>query len=112
MITKEFHSEIMTDVDKFNQFLADYTEIILQRVLIELPNIVLHHIQETQKVSKLREKFYKENPELVKQTSLVQQTANSIHSKNLDWKIEKVFNETAIKAKDILNKENSNAQGF
>ena len=112
MITKEFHSEIMTDVSKFNQFLSDYTEIILQRVILEIPKMVLHHMQETQKIGKLREEFYKKNPSLIKHDKIVQQTANSLHAKHLDWSIEKVFDETAIKATDIFNKEKSNDQGF
>lgn len=112
MITKEFHEQMITDVDKFNQFIKEYTEVILQRVILEVPNMVLYHIQETQKTEKLKEEFYNDNPGLRDQPSLVVQSVNAVTSQHPEWDRRQVYKEAGLKANKILSMEKSNGQGF
>lgn len=108
MITKEYHEEIITDVHKFNLFMKEYTEILIRRVYLEVPEMVIKHIQTAHRVTKLKETLYKDNPELVAHKELVMQTANTIQGEHPDWEMEELFNEAILKVKEKLMQEVDN----
>jgi len=112
MITKEKHEQIITDVDSFNQFVSDLTETIMQRVIVEIPLMVVYHIKEVQKNEKLRKDFFSENPSLKNNPEIITQALNSIITQHPDWDREKVYKETAIKANQLIEMEKTNGQGF
>jgi hypothetical protein len=113
MITKNQHEELIVDYEKFNQFLELYTEQILQRVYLEVPSLLLAHIEEITKTKKLRDKFYEKYDDLKDHQQLLGQTVNSLQIKNPSWTKEKLFDEAGKLTRQLLSEEtNSNGQGF
>lgn len=110
-LTKEKHEEVIFDVEIFNEFLEEFVEAILQRVLLEIPNIVIHQIREVNEITRLRRQFFKDNPELIGKEGVLIQAVNKVASDNPAWSREKVYNEAALKAKEILKWEKENVQG-
>ena len=107
-LTKEQHEELVTDVDKFNEFVYDLTEHIMQRVLLEIPALVSYHVREVSKTRTLREKFYKDNPELKGKESLIIQAVNGISSNHPEMSREEVYREAGKEAKKLLKMETAN----
>lgn len=112
MFTKDQHEAIITDVDKFNQFIKDYTEIIMQRVMLDIPNMVLYHIKDIKEVEKLREKFYKDYPNLKDHKNILSKVVTRIAHDNPDWDRSKVFDTAGKECNRLLTMEKSNEQGF
>jgi hypothetical protein len=112
MITKEQHEEIITDVDSFNRFVSDLIETVMQRVIVEIPNMVMYHIKEVQNNEKLRKEFYDNNPKLKNNPEIITQALSSIVTQHPDWNREKVYKETAVKANQLIEMESTNGQGF
>ena len=102
--------DMLGNLDKFNAFLGLFAEHITRKVLLDIPAIVLYHVQNEQSYSKIKNKFFTDNPELVNFKPIVGQFLNSIVSEHPDWTIEKVFTEAGIKAKEkiklLLEKKN------
>jgi hypothetical protein len=112
MISKEYHEQIVTDYEKFNAFLKDYTEHIIQRVMLDIPHLVFHHIKEIQDMNKLRDKFFSDYPDLKDKAKYVNIAINKILQDHPDWDKARVFKEAGIEAKTIIMKENNNGQGI
>ena len=104
-LTKEQHENLITDVDKFNKFLDDFTEHIMQRVMLEIPALVSYHVREVSRIKTLREKFYQANPELKGKESLIIQAVNGISSKHPEMSREEVYREAGKEAKRLLKME-------
>ena len=107
-LTSDMHEDIITDVDKFNEFLYDLTNDILERVLLEIPALVSYHVQEVSKIRALRDKFYKDYPELKGKEGLIIQSVNKISSDNPAMPREEVYKKAGDLAKRILETENNN----
>lgn len=112
MITKEEHEELITDYNKFNSFLKLLTEQLIQRVYLEVPELVLFHIRQTKELKKLRDEFYKNYSDLKDHQQLLGQTVNSLQIKNPSWTREKLYDEAGKLARKLLLEENVNGQGF
>ena len=100
--TNEELWEILGTVEKFNTFLSNYTEFIARKVMLAVPALVIHHIKNEQSYNLIRDKFFKDNPELVEYKSVVAQELNKIAANHADWDIEKVFTQAGIEAKKII----------
>lgn len=94
--------EILGSVKNFNIFVANLTENILRNVMINIPALVIHHIKNEQSYKVIKEKFFKDNPELVEHTPIIAQQINLVAAEHPDWSIEEVFVETGIRSKEIL----------
>jgi hypothetical protein len=112
MISKEHHEQIITDYEKFNDFLKSYTEHIIQRVMLDIPHLVLHHVKEIQEMNKLRKKFFSDYPELKDKAKYVNIAVSRILQDRPDLDKAKVFEEAGPMARDIINKEKNNGQGI
>lgn len=96
--------EILGSIKKFNAFLANHDELLLQRVLLAVPALVIHHIKNEISYAKIKDKFFIANPELKAYEYLVAQKLNLVASEHSDWDINKVFNQAGIEAKKEIRK--------
>ena len=83
--------ELFDDVDKFNFFISDLEEKIIQRVILLIPQIVVKHIQDENKYAKILNKFYSENPKLAREKVIVGRLINKIVNEDPGIEIEEVF---------------------
>ena len=100
--TNEELWEVLGSLDKFNEFLGEYTEFICRKVMLAVPALVIHHIKNELNYKRIKDKFFDDNPELVKYEPVVAQQLNIVAAENPGWSIEKVFNRSGIEAKKII----------
>jgi len=100
--TEEELWEILGSLEKFNSFLADFTEAITRKVLISVPALVIHHIKNEHSYNKIKDTFFTANPELLAYQPVVAQQLNIVAAEHSDWDINKVFVEAGITAKKII----------
>ena len=113
MITKEQHEEIVTDYNKFNAFMVAYTESIIQRVFLEIPDLILIHIKTIQDTKKARDKFYSNYPELKDKQEHLGKVINKLRIENASWNMDKLYNEAGKVTKQLLSEEAKiNGQGI
>ena len=113
MITKEQHEKIITDYDEFNKFMLEYTESIIQRVFLEVPQMVMLHMESIQSMKKLRDKFYNDFPDLKDHQLLLGKTVNRLSTEHPEWDKQKLFTAAGEKVQELLKEgEEINAQGF
>lgn len=80
-------------------------EIILEaqeRVLRSVPELVMIHLLRQKNISGMVERFFKEHKEFKGSKVAVATILNKVSSENPGWTIEQCLNETARKAKKIL----------
>ena len=113
MITKEQYEELITDYEKFNSFLNIFAEQLIQRVYLEVPELVMFHIKNVKETKKLRDKFYEKFEDLKECPQLLAKTVNALRVKNPDWEKEKLYEEAGQLTRKLrLEKDKTNAQGF
>lgn len=94
--------EILGDVEKFNSFLMNFRESIVRQAMLAVPALVIHHIKNEHSYNEIKNKFFDDNPELIKYKSIVANHLNVIASNHSNWSIEKVFTNAGIKAKKTI----------
>ncbi len=113
--TDEELYEILGSVKNFNIFISNLTEHILRKVMISVPDLVIHHIKNEQSYKIIKEKFFTDNPELVNYKPVVAQCLNEVAAEHPDWGIEQVFVESGIRSKKtirtFLAEEKKNGEG-
>lgn len=94
--------EIIGSVKSFNNFLESFK----QEILLSIPDIVIHHIQNQHKYKKIVDSFYEKYPDLEKDKVLVGSLANKIASENPAMSFEDVFKKAGLKARAVLRGQN------
>lgn len=113
MITKEQHEELILDYEKFNSFLNTFTEQLIQRIYLEVPELVMFHIKGIKETKKLRDEFYKKYEDLKEQPQLLAKTVNALRVKNPEWAKERLYEEAGqLTRKLLLERNKTNDQGF
>lgn len=72
------------------------------QTLRTIPEMVLGYITRHTAMNRMVDEFYQENPDLSNVKQTVAAVANDIHSKNPDWAVDKVFQETAEQTRKLL----------
>ena len=111
-LTKERHEEIVLDYEKFNEFLSNFTEHLMQRVMMEIPNLVLWHIKDIKNMENIRKKFSETHGELLKHPELLTQCVNTVAAKHPEYDKEKIYEIAGRKAEEILKEEKAHGQGI
>ena len=96
--------EVLGTLEKFNKFTSDLTEQILQKVLLAVPALVIHHIKNEHSYNKLKDSFFLANPELINFKPVVAQQLNIVAAENPGWSIDQVFTQAGIKSKQVIRK--------
>ena len=96
--------EVLGSLEKFNEFLGEYTEFISRKIMLAVPALVIHHIKNEQNYTRIKDKFFVDNPELVNYKPVVAQQLNIIASENPGWSVEKIFEQSGIEAKKIIKR--------
>lgn len=113
MITKEQHEELILDYEKFNSFLNTFTEQLIQRIYLEVPELVMFHIKGIKETKKLRDEFYKKYEDLKEHPQLLAKTVNALRVKNPEWAKEKLYEEAGQLTRKLISERNkTNGQGF
>jgi len=76
--------------------------LIFEKVLLSIPEIVTGHISRQATIGKLVGDFYDANKDLVSVKRTVGAVANNLHAENPDWKVDEVFNKAAEKTREVL----------
>lgn len=103
--------EILGDKDKFNAFMRGVASTIVEQsgvgvsedVLRAIPDIVKLQVTQFATLSKMTEDFYKENQDLAGQKQFVGMVSQELGSKNPDWELKKLFEETAKESRKRLS---------
>lgn len=103
----ELHmDDISADPDLFNQVMHKLEKRIIENTakttMLNIPNLVIHHIKQQKAVNTSVEQFYAENTDLAEVKSTVGHVANIVASEHPDWDINQVFKETAVKTRKLL----------
>lgn len=77
-------------------------EEAVTRVITQIPNIVIRYIQQHNALQKATTEFYESNSDLAQARKTVGAFANEVSSEHPDWTLEKVLDETAIRARKAL----------
>lgn len=87
---------------------------ILEHVYLKIPEMVTTYTSEYKGIKELREKFYKENSDLVNHSYLVSTTINRLVAENPEWDIAtQVLQEAARQVRESLSKVNQESpKGF
>jgi len=100
--TNEELCEVLGSVEKFNDYMSNYTEGILQKVMLAVPALVIHHIKNEHLYNKLRDDFFTSNPELEEYKPLLAQQLNIVAAEHPDWGIKEIFTESGIITKQLI----------
>jgi hypothetical protein len=102
--------ELLEDPAKLNLVLARVAQaaqdqavnLASQQTLRSIPELVIGYITRHTAMNRLVDEFYKENTDLASVKQTVAAVANTVHSENPDWTLEKVFGETADRTRKLL----------
>ena len=100
--TEEELWEILGSLDKFNSYIEKIVNHTLQQCMLSVPAIVIHHIKNEQDYNRIKHDFFRNNPELEKYKPTVGKQLQILSAANPSWSVEKVFQETGLRAKDII----------
>ncbi len=67
----------------------------VEQAMKDTPEVVGKYVNRQAVITKMKEKFYEDNPNLVEIKPYVAQVANTVSAKNSDWTMEQVLTETA-----------------
>ena len=95
--------QIMSSPEAFNKLFGQVAQHITQRVLQGLPDLVGKLAQQQFALQQTVAQFYRDNPELEPHRDIVKAIATMVAGNHPDWDIQKVLEETAIIAKQMLN---------
>lgn len=73
-----------------------------ERVLRQVPELVVGYVSRHTAMTNMVNDFYKENPDLTNVKQTVAAVANDLHAKNPDWDADKIFQETAGETRKLL----------
>ncbi len=86
----------------FNKIHSTAAKAALERAYAAIPNIVRASVNQQAAITRTVNDFYAANPELTEYKSTVAAIFEGILGKNPDWKLDKVFEETAKEARKKL----------
>jgi len=96
--------DMLGSLEKFNQFLVVLEENILRKNMLAVPALVIHHLKNEISYNKIKEDFFKKNPELIPHKPVFAQQLNIVAAEHVDWSIEQVFTQAGIESKVIIKK--------
>lgn len=82
----------------------------VQQTLQSVPGLVVNYVKRHSEIKTLVDDFYDANPDLKGFKKTVGAVANELHSKNPDWDMQKVFEESAKEARKTLGLKAAAAQ--
>ena len=103
--------EILGTRDKFNDYINLVVDLTCRKIMLAVPALVIHHIKNEQAYMKIKDNFFKLNPELINHQEILGQTLNEVSSEHSDYEIEKIFHLAGIEVKKKIRdlEENKNA---
>jgi len=110
--TEEELYAIIGDLNKFNSFINSLIEYTTRKVMLAIPALVIHHIKNEHTYNKIKDDFFKKNPELIPYKPVFAQQLNMVAAEHSDWSIEQVFTQAGIESKVKIKKllEDKNAK--
>ncbi len=100
--SQEEYEEMITDYDKFNAYIDGVVEVTVQRCMLAIPQLVIHHIKSEKDYAEAKDKFFTANPELLKHQQVVRQEITKVVNNHIDWDINQVFTQAGIQAKEVI----------
>jgi hypothetical protein len=102
--------DLLEDPEKLNSVLGrvyqaaqeQSVNLATQQALRSVPELVVGYITRHTAMNRMVDDFYKEHPDLVNVKQTVAAVANTVHSENSDWSVDKVFSETAKRTRKLL----------
>jgi hypothetical protein len=98
--------DILDSPDAFNRVMGtafeNFGNVMMKKFLMSIPKVVMQQVRHQSVVQKAVNAFYEENDDLLPYRKLVGATVNEVVSENPDWKMDKVFEESAIRSRKAL----------
>jgi len=98
--------DIAADRNTFNKVMSMIEKRVIekasQKTLMDIPQVVLHHIKQQQMINKVVDRFYEENNDLKDLRQTVGHVANQTSVEHPDWNVSKIFNEAAKRTRKLL----------
>jgi hypothetical protein len=98
--------QVLDDPAKFETMMRSgyerYGNLLMKKFLTSIPQVVMHQVRQQSVIRSAVDAFYGENKDLQDYKKLVGATINEVVAENPDWKMDKVFNDAAVRTRKVL----------